>query len=92
MRVFPTFVSRTSNADRTHSDYSLPIDGEEQDRLDMTHHGYKILLDGNLFIAPFEESPAHVLDIGTGMRVEWHFARFWSAKSEHMENPYAGPN
>lgn len=71
-RIPPHFLPRTSNADRIHPDYSLPMDVEEQDRLDMTHHGYKILMDGNLFIAPFEEAPSHVLDIGTGMRAERH--------------------
>ena len=63
----PLFVPRISHADRSPADYSLPMDVQEQDRLDMTHHGYKILLDGDLFIAPLEEPPSHVLDIGTGM-------------------------
>lgn len=47
-------------------EYHLPIDGEEQDRMDFQHHGYKIILDGNISIVPFESPPKWVLDIGTG--------------------------
>ncbi|KAI1849703.1 hypothetical protein JX266_004652 [Neoarthrinium moseri] len=46
-------------------EYSLPNDGEEQDRQDFQHTLYSILLDGKLATAPVN-SPRHVLDIGTG--------------------------
>lgn len=45
--------------------YSLPNDGEEQDRQDFIHHIYRLILDGKLGLAPID-SPKHVLDIATG--------------------------
>lgn len=42
----------------------LPNDDREQDRLDLGHHIFKLILDGELFRAPIE--PRCVLDIGTG--------------------------
>ncbi|KAJ0103787.1 uncharacterized protein J7T55_001360 [Diaporthe amygdali] len=45
--------------------YLLPNDGDEQDRLDLQHHMWRLLLRGRLSIAPIGE-PASVLDIGTG--------------------------
>ena len=50
----------------TYTGYSLPVDGEEQDRLDLSHHCYKLLLDGRLTLAPFEKLPKRVLDVATG--------------------------
>ncbi|KAL5404688.1 hypothetical protein PMIN03_008957 [Paraphaeosphaeria minitans] len=44
--------------------YVLPNDGDEQDRLDLLHHIFLMLLDGKLFTSPI--APARVLDIGTG--------------------------
>ena len=46
--------------------YSLPVDGEEQDRLDLSHHCYKLLFDGRLTLVPFEKAPRQVLDVATG--------------------------
>ncbi|KAH6647071.1 S-adenosyl-L-methionine-dependent methyltransferase [Truncatella angustata] len=46
--------------------YFLPNDAEEQDRLDIMHVSFRLLLDGKLALAPFEEPPRYVLDIGTG--------------------------
>ena len=46
--------------------YFLPNDALEQDRLDMQHYLYKLLLDDKLFWAPLQGQPANVLDIGTG--------------------------
>ncbi|CAN8096542.1 unnamed protein product [Discula destructiva] len=45
--------------------YLLPNDGDEQDRLDLQHHQWRLILDGKLYIAPIGE-PGQVLDIGTG--------------------------
>lgn len=45
--------------------YTLPNDEEEQDRLDMYHHVWNMLLNGALHKAPLE-NPQKVLDIGTG--------------------------
>ncbi|KAL1987757.1 hypothetical protein VTN96DRAFT_2597 [Rasamsonia emersonii] len=56
------------NGRRYHSyragQYLLPNDDREQDRLDLGHHIFKLILDGELFRAPIE--PRCVLDIGTG--------------------------
>ncbi|KUJ16053.1 methyltransferase [Mollisia scopiformis] len=46
--------------------YPLPNDEEEQDRLDLLHHIFRLLLDGGLVSAPIGANPQRVLDIGTG--------------------------
>ncbi|KAJ4393126.1 hypothetical protein N0V93_002333 [Gnomoniopsis smithogilvyi] len=55
--------------------YLLPNDGDEQDRLDLQHRWWKLLLSEKLYIAPIGE-PTDVLDIGTGTGI-WamQFAR-----------------
>jgi hypothetical protein len=45
--------------------YSLPNDGVEQERLDLQHYMFLLLLNGKLAMAPFS-APRYVLDIGTG--------------------------
>ncbi|KAG9248808.1 S-adenosyl-L-methionine-dependent methyltransferase [Calycina marina] len=45
--------------------YFLPNDEVEQDRLDLQHHLFRLVLDGKLGLAPVDE-PALVLDIATG--------------------------
>jgi hypothetical protein len=45
--------------------YVLPIDGDEQERQDLQHRVYLMLLDGELTTVPVQ-SPLFVLDIGTG--------------------------
>ncbi|KAL1963736.1 hypothetical protein VTN77DRAFT_7802 [Rasamsonia byssochlamydoides] len=56
------------NGRRYHSyragQYLLPNDDREQDRLDLGHHIFKLILHGELFRSPIE--PKCVLDIGTG--------------------------
>ncbi|KAE8418606.1 S-adenosyl-L-methionine-dependent methyltransferase [Aspergillus pseudocaelatus] len=58
-----------SNGRRYHSyhegEYILPNDEQEQDRLDLSHHIYRMVLKGELHAAPIK-NPARVLDIGTG--------------------------
>lgn len=60
---------RTFNAYRENK-YFLPNDGEEQDRLDLQHKMWLLLLKGQLALAPCcsneEPDPADVLDVGTG--------------------------
>ena len=34
--------------------------------MDLVHHIYSILLDGKLHLAPIDENPQRVLDLGTG--------------------------
>ncbi|KAK8085652.1 hypothetical protein PG997_006923 [Apiospora hydei] len=45
--------------------YFLPNDAAEQDRLDLQHQAFKVLLEDRLYLAPIRE-PQRVLDIGTG--------------------------
>ncbi|KAL4885490.1 S-adenosyl-L-methionine-dependent methyltransferase [Aspergillus karnatakaensis] len=46
--------------------YKFPNDEREQDRLDLFHSMFRLLLGDRLFLAPVEEGPLRVLDIGTG--------------------------
>ncbi|KGO38135.1 hypothetical protein PEX1_073200 [Penicillium expansum] len=47
--------------------YPFPNDQEEQDRLALVHHLFKLLTGGDLYRAPIRNSnPRHILDIGTG--------------------------
>merc|ERR1712230_286291 len=46
-------------------EYYLPSDEEEQARLDLQHHIYRLCLSGALYLAPIS-NPQTVLDIGTG--------------------------
>jgi trans-aconitate methyltransferase len=46
--------------------YPIPNDEREQDRLDLQHHIYSMLLEGELYTAPLESAPRRVLDVGTG--------------------------
>ncbi|KAI8938498.1 hypothetical protein NX059_004388 [Plenodomus lindquistii] len=46
--------------------YILPNDEQEQDRLDLLHHIFLLILSGKLYDAPINPPPSRVLDIGTG--------------------------
>ncbi|CAN9243690.1 unnamed protein product [Alternaria alternata] len=46
--------------------YILPNDEQEQDRLDLLHHIFLLILGGKLYDAPIPPAPQRVLDIGTG--------------------------
>jgi ubiquinone/menaquinone biosynthesis C-methylase UbiE len=48
------------------SGYKFPNDEREQDRLDMLHNMFRLVLDGKLFLSPLKDGPLRVLDIGTG--------------------------
>lgn len=48
------------------SEYGLPIDEEELDRIDMSHAKYVMLLEKKLFLAPIPQNPQKILDLGTG--------------------------
>ncbi|KAJ5200468.1 hypothetical protein N7491_008726 [Penicillium cf. griseofulvum] len=51
--------------------YPFPNDEEEQDRLALLHHLFKLLTGGDLHRAPLQNSnPRRILDIGTGTG-EW---------------------
>jgi SAM-dependent methyltransferase len=59
-----------SNGRRYHGyrsgSYVLPNDEQEQDRLDLLHHIFLLILGGKLHDAPIHPPPKRVLDIGTG--------------------------
>jgi len=46
--------------------YMLPNDEREQDRLDLKHHVFKLLLGGRPVRAPIPPHPQRILDVGTG--------------------------
>ena len=46
-------------------DPRLPNDDVEQERLDLTHHIFRMLLGGELHLAPIK-NPERILDLGTG--------------------------
>ncbi|KAL1962671.1 hypothetical protein VTN77DRAFT_9305 [Rasamsonia byssochlamydoides] len=46
--------------------YIAPNDEEEQDRIDLLHHIYLLMLGGRLYLAPIGNNPQRVLDLGTG--------------------------
>ncbi|KZF23510.1 S-adenosyl-L-methionine-dependent methyltransferase [Xylona heveae TC161] len=47
-------------------EYLYPNDEPEQDRLDMLHHIYRLMLGGSLHKAALPPSPQRVIDLGTG--------------------------
>ncbi|KAF9883763.1 hypothetical protein FE257_002829 [Aspergillus nanangensis] len=49
--------------------YPMPNDEEEQDRLALMHHLFRLIIGGELFRAPIlneSQAPRRVLDVGTG--------------------------
>ncbi|RPA77954.1 putative TAM domain methyltransferase [Ascobolus immersus RN42] len=57
-------------ASQRSGNYLLPNDEIEQERLDMFHHMYNLILRGELHLAPITERPLRrVLDLGTGTGV-----------------------
>lgn len=44
----------------------MPIDEQEQDRNDLQHSKFLLLLGGKLHLAPIPQDPQKILDIGTG--------------------------
>jgi Methyltransferase domain len=61
---------RYENGRRYHAyrdgSYLLPNDEAEQDRLDLHHHIFRLMLGGKLYRAPITTEPHRVLDFGTG--------------------------
>lgn len=47
-------------------EYMGPNDEREQDRMDLHHHIYRLVVGGALFRAPINPSSARILDLGTG--------------------------
>jgi hypothetical protein len=48
------------------TEYGLPVDDSEQDRMDLNHYKYFLLMGDKNFIAPIGTNPQRILDIGTG--------------------------
>lgn len=46
--------------------YLLPNDEKEQDHMDVLGHIFMLILDGKLFLAPIDEHPQRILDLGCG--------------------------
>lgn len=46
--------------------YGMPVDESEQDRNDLQHAKFTLLLNNRLHLAPIGESPQKILDLGTG--------------------------
>lgn len=46
--------------------YGLPIDEKEQERNNMQHSKFKLIIGGGLHLAPISNEPMNVLDLGTG--------------------------
>ena len=44
----------------------MPNDGKEQDRLDLLHYLFQLVLDNNLYLAPVTVDGRRILDVGTG--------------------------
>lgn len=47
------------------NEYGLPIDEQEQDRNDLQHAKFHLVL-GDLHLAPIRDEPTKILDLGTG--------------------------
>ncbi|EXJ73479.1 uncharacterized protein A1O5_03240 [Cladophialophora psammophila CBS 110553] len=50
-------------------EYVIPNDEREQERLDIHHHIFSLVLGGELYCAPIPEGVSSVLDLGTGTGV-----------------------
>ena len=46
--------------------YGLPVDEREQERNDLQHCKFMLMLDHQLFLAPITDNPSDILDLGTG--------------------------
>ena len=49
--------------------YGLPIDESEQERNDLQHSKFCMIIGGHLHLAPIGDSPSKILDLGTGSGV-----------------------
>ncbi|EKJ69832.1 hypothetical protein FPSE_09989 [Fusarium pseudograminearum CS3096] len=67
--------------------YPFPNDHKEQDRMDLGHHIYRLLLGGKLYLAPIGDNPKRVLDLGAGTGI-WaiDFAERVAHSSASREN------
>jgi len=61
---------RYENGRRYHSysegQYLFPNDDKQNVQLDIFHHVYSLVMDGELFLSPLGSDPKKILDLGTG--------------------------
>jgi hypothetical protein len=53
-------------ANKTKTEYGMPMDEQEMDRIDMAHAKYFMLLEKKRYLAPIPPNVQKVLDLGTG--------------------------
>lgn len=74
-------VSQTLSSPRsllmTSSEYGLPMDEAELDRIDMCHAKYCALIGKNKYLAPID-NPQKILDLGCG--TGWYSPDFFNCK------------
>ena len=46
--------------------YGLPVDDQEQERNDIQHTKFRLIIGGALHLAPITDTPGKILDLGTG--------------------------
>lgn len=75
------YVSIGASVERKLTKSQKPNDETEQDRMDLMHHIYRLLLGGTLCRAPIPDNVQRVLDLGTGTGI-WamDFAELVSSK------------
>ncbi|KAK5662308.1 hypothetical protein OQA88_8214 [Cercophora sp. LCS_1] len=57
---------RTFHSARHQTEYYAPIDGQQQQSIDLSHHYLTLLCGGKLYLAPIPDDVKEVLDVGTG--------------------------
>lgn len=56
----------SANTASSFSEYGLPMDDQELDRMDLCHTKYYHLLKSRRFLSPIGENPQRILDLGCG--------------------------
>ncbi|KAM0548412.1 hypothetical protein ACHAPJ_009898 [Fusarium lateritium] len=79
--------------------YLVPNDDEEQDRMDLGHHIYRLVLGGRLYLAPIGVKTQRVLDLGTGTGIwamdfadEFPAAEILGTDLSPIQPPWTPPN
>jgi len=70
------------------SEYGLPMDEEELERIDLCHVKYHTLLHDKRFLAPISPHPQRVLDLGCGTGEYKSSSSCWV----RMGNPHRNSN
>ncbi|KKA20747.1 UMTA methyltransferase family protein [Rasamsonia emersonii CBS 393.64] len=93
----PSYASSLSSSVKNYK-YE-PNDKEEQDRMDLLHHIYLLLLGGELHLAPIAKNPQRVLELGTGTGIwaiqfadEYPSAQVIGTDLSPIQPPWVPPN